>query len=155
GNIADFWRRWHISLSNWFRDYVYIPLGGNQKGRARTLANLTITMLLSGLWHGAAWTFVIWGLFHGLLLLLDAQLGRALRARWEGALVTRFGAGCWCCLRVACCWSRVRAGGLEQFRVGVGSIAHDLGRVWAGGPGPSDEQLLFMAGVFGFVAISA
>ncbi|HLT39929.1 MAG TPA: MBOAT family protein, partial [Enhygromyxa sp.] len=155
GNIADFWRRWHISLSNWFRDYVYIPLGGNQKGRARTLANLTITMLLSGLWHGAAWTFVIWGLFHGLLLLLDAQLGRALRARWAGTVVTRFAGWFLCFHLVAFGWILFRAEGLEQFRVVVGSIAHDLGRVWAGGPGPSDEQLLFIAGVFGFVAISA
>ncbi len=79
-NIGDFWRRWHISLSEWFRDYVYIPLGGNRGNRARALANLTITMLLSGLWHGAAWSFVIWGLYHGLLLLVHA-LARPRLAR--------------------------------------------------------------------------
>ncbi len=67
---ADFWRRWHVSLSSWLRDYLYIPLGGNRRGRARTLANLTIVMLLGGLWHGAAWHFVAWGAFHGLLLVL-------------------------------------------------------------------------------------
>ena len=70
-SIRDFWRRWHISLSSWFRDYVYIPLGGNRKGRARTVINRIIVFFLTGLWHGASWTFVIWGLFHGALLLLE------------------------------------------------------------------------------------
>ena len=65
-NPSDFWKRWHISLSSWFRDYVYIPLGGNRKGRVRTYLNLFITMLLSGLWHGASWAFVVWGLCHAL-----------------------------------------------------------------------------------------
>ncbi|MCA9683860.1 MAG: MBOAT family protein [Myxococcales bacterium] len=74
GNISDFWRRWHISLSNWFRDYVYKPLGGSRAGKGRVLFNLGATMFLSGLWHGAAWNFVLWGLFHGLLLLLHHQL---------------------------------------------------------------------------------
>jgi len=65
---SDFWRRWHISLSSWFRDYVYIPLGGNRKGEARSHLNLIVTMFLSGLWHGAAWTYILWGLIHGLFL---------------------------------------------------------------------------------------
>jgi alginate O-acetyltransferase complex protein AlgI len=64
-NITEFWRRWHISLSTWLRDYLYIPLGGNRLGRARTYVNLLATMLLGGLWHGAAWTFVVWGAMHG------------------------------------------------------------------------------------------
>jgi alginate O-acetyltransferase complex protein AlgI len=67
---SDFWRRWHISLSAWFRDYVYISLGGNRGGNIRTLTNLTLTMFLAGLWHGAAWMFIIWGLYHGLLLVI-------------------------------------------------------------------------------------
>lgn len=67
-NIADFWRRWHISLSTWLRDYLYIPLGGNRRGPIRTYANLLITMLLGGLWHGANWTFVVWGGLHGVML---------------------------------------------------------------------------------------
>ncbi len=67
---SDFWKRWHISLSSWLRDYLYIPLGGNRKGKARTDLNLMITMLLGGLWHGAGWNFIIWGGFHGLLLLV-------------------------------------------------------------------------------------
>ena len=67
-NITEFWRRWHISLSSWLRDYLYIPLGGNRKGKVRTYFNLFITMLLGGLWHGANWTFVIWGGLHGFYL---------------------------------------------------------------------------------------
>jgi D-alanyl-lipoteichoic acid acyltransferase DltB (MBOAT superfamily) len=67
-NPAEFWHRWHISLSTWLRDYLYIPLGGNRKGTVRTYVNLILTMLLGGLWHGAAWNFIIWGLYHGTLL---------------------------------------------------------------------------------------
>lgn len=70
-SIQDFWRKWHISLSSWFKEYVYIPLGGNRKGKARTCLNRIIVFLLTGLWHGASWTFVIWGLFHGFFLLLE------------------------------------------------------------------------------------
>ena len=62
---SDFWKRWHISLSSWLRDYLYIPLGGNRRGRLVEYRNLMITMLLGGLWHGASWTFVAWGLYHG------------------------------------------------------------------------------------------
>jgi D-alanyl-lipoteichoic acid acyltransferase DltB (MBOAT superfamily) len=79
--FSDFWRRWHISLSTWLRDYLYIPLGGNQKGRLRTYANLMITMLLGGLWHGASWTFVIWGGLHGLYLAVERFLREAMPAR--------------------------------------------------------------------------
>lgn len=78
-SITEFWRRWHISLSSWFRDYLYIPLGGNRKGPARTYANLLIVFLLCGLWHGASWTFIVWGLYHGLFLILERWgLGRLL-----------------------------------------------------------------------------
>jgi alginate O-acetyltransferase complex protein AlgI len=72
--FSDFWRRWHISLSTWLRDYLYVPLGGNRKGPARTYANLMITMLLGGLWHGAAWTFVAWGALHGAYLCAERFL---------------------------------------------------------------------------------
>jgi D-alanyl-lipoteichoic acid acyltransferase DltB (MBOAT superfamily) len=68
-SFSDFWKRWHISLSGWLRDYLYIPLGGNRHGRLRTQLNLMITMLLGGLWHGANWTFVVWGALHGLYLV--------------------------------------------------------------------------------------
>lgn len=70
-SIKEFWRRWHISLSTWFRDYLYIPLGGNQCGPLRTYSNLVIVFFLCGLWHGASWTFVAWGLFHGFFLVLE------------------------------------------------------------------------------------
>lgn len=72
--FSDFWRRWHISLSSWLRDYLYIPLGGNQRGAGRTYVNLMLTMLLGGLWHGAAWTFVVWGGLHGLYLAAERWL---------------------------------------------------------------------------------
>jgi D-alanyl-lipoteichoic acid acyltransferase DltB (MBOAT superfamily) len=70
-SITEFWRRWHISLSTWLRDYLYISLGGNRKGAFRTYLNLFITMLLGGLWHGASWKFVIWGTLHGLALVVE------------------------------------------------------------------------------------
>ncbi len=70
-SIRDFWRRWHISLSSWFRDYLYIPLGGNQKGSQRTYLHLLTVFFLCGLWHGASWTFVVWGLFHGCFLIVE------------------------------------------------------------------------------------
>lgn len=72
--FSDFWRRWHISLSSWLRDYLYIPLGGNRLGDLRTYANLMMTMLLGGLWHGASWTFVVWGGLHGTYLLVERML---------------------------------------------------------------------------------
>lgn len=70
-SVTEFWRRWHISLSTWLRDYLYIPLGGNRKGKARQYINLMLTMLLGGLWHGASWNFVVWGGMHGLALAFD------------------------------------------------------------------------------------
>ncbi|MEE4304510.1 MAG: MBOAT family protein [Wenzhouxiangella sp.] len=84
--LSDFWRRWHITLSTWIRDYLYITLGGNRHGRARTLGNLIVAMGLGGLWHGAAWTFVLWGLAHGLWLVVEHGL-RPLsdRAAWLGS----------------------------------------------------------------------
>ena len=74
-NVTEFWRRWHISLSSWLRDYLYIPLGGNRHGTFNTYKNLTITMLLGGLWHGASWNFVIWGLLNGAYLSIERALG--------------------------------------------------------------------------------
>ena len=76
-SITEFWHRWHISLSNWLRDYLYLPLGGNRRGRARTYVNLAIVMVIGGLWHGAAGNFVIWGAIHGALLAFERQRGKA------------------------------------------------------------------------------
>jgi alginate O-acetyltransferase complex protein AlgI len=154
-NIADFWRRWHISLSNWFRDYVYIPLGGNRKGTIRTLVNLTITMFLSGLWHGAAWTFVLWGLYHGALLLLHAQIGSRLRAKLPDGAVVRFSSWFLCFHLVVFGWILFRAKDLEQFEIVVRSIAHDFTGLFVGGGGPSTQQLGFCAAMFGFIGLSA
>jgi alginate O-acetyltransferase complex protein AlgI len=79
-SITEFWRRWHITLSTWFRDYLYIPLGGNRMGSMRTYSNLLAVFFLCGLWHGAKWTFVVWGLYHGLFLIIErAGLGAALQ----------------------------------------------------------------------------
>jgi D-alanyl-lipoteichoic acid acyltransferase DltB (MBOAT superfamily) len=75
GSITEFWKKWHISLSQWLRDYLYIPLGGNRHGKLRTYRNLMITMLLGGLWHGANWNFIIWGGYHGALLSLEKTAG--------------------------------------------------------------------------------
>ena len=84
--FSDFWRRWHISLSSWLRDYLYISLGGNRRGEARTYVNLLLTMLIGGLWHGAAWTFVIWGGLHGLYLSVERLLREHVwPARWNSA----------------------------------------------------------------------
>ncbi len=91
-NPSDFWRRWHISLSTWLRDYLYLPLGGNRRGVSRTYANLLITMLLGGLWHGASGHFVAWGAYHGGLLIAHRALSHRVRgflpaAFWQGTLV--------------------------------------------------------------------
>lgn len=85
-SIAEFWRRWHISLSSWLKDYLYIPLGGNRRGNIRTYLNLMIVMTLGGLWHGAQWSYLIWGGFHGLLLALERGILR--RKVWEGRVMT-------------------------------------------------------------------
>ena len=111
-SITEFWRRWHISLSSWLRDYLYIPLGGNRRGKARSVLNLTLTMLIGGLWHGASWTFVAWGGLHGLGLAVE-RVGlpsSASRSRpWRRALgwVATFHV-------VAVLWVLFRAPSFEQ-----------------------------------------
>ena len=84
-SVTDFWRRWHISLSTWFRDYLYVPLGGNKRSQTRTYLNLLIVMTLAGLWHGAAFGFIVWGLLHGIFLIVDKffMLHRAKRKEFE------------------------------------------------------------------------
>jgi alginate O-acetyltransferase complex protein AlgI len=86
-SITEFWQRWHLSLSNWLRDYLYVPLGGNRRGPSRTYVNLAMVMLLGGLWHGAAWTFVAWGALHGAALACERALGKqSLYHRWPRAV---------------------------------------------------------------------
>ena len=88
--FSDFWRRWHISLSTFLRDYLYIPLGGNRSGPARAAINLVIVMFIGGLWHGAAWTFVVWGVVHGLFLVIEHVLRRVFKgAAWTDALIVK------------------------------------------------------------------
>ena len=70
-SITDFWRRWHISLSTWFRDYIYIPLGGNKVSKLKWIRNLMVVWCLTGLWHGAEWNFVVWGLYFGIILIIE------------------------------------------------------------------------------------
>ena len=88
-NVTEFWHRWHITLSTWLRDYVYIPMGGNRKGVARQYFNLMVTMLIGGLWHGAAWTFVVWGAGHGIALCIH-KLCKTWLDKIESRPVTRF-----------------------------------------------------------------
>lgn len=85
-SVTEFWRRWHISLSTWFREYVYIPLGGNRKGDSRTITNLLIVWMLTGFWHGAAWNFVAWGLYYGIILILEKFVWGQYVEKWPGAV---------------------------------------------------------------------
>lgn len=87
-SIQDFWRRWHISLSTWFREYLYIPLGGNRKGKARTYLNKMIVFLATGLWHGANLTFVLWGVWHGFFILAEDWLHLKKLPKWAGWILT-------------------------------------------------------------------
>lgn len=116
-SVREFWRRWHISLSTWFRDYLYIPLGGNRVSFGRNLLNLFIVFVVSGLWHGAAWTFVIWGGLHGVYIVAESlwqkRGGRILPARtpaWLGALL----AGAFTFALVCFAWIFFRANSIED-----------------------------------------
>lgn len=108
-SIREFWRRWHITLSNWFKDYLYIPLGGNRRSKRRVYFNLLLVFLLCGLWHGASWTFIIWGLFHGFFLVLE-------RTRWgdvlEGLPTVLQRAYVWIVLLIS--WVFFRSESIEQ-----------------------------------------
>lgn len=109
-SFKDFWHRWHISLSSWFRDYVYIPLGGNRVSQSRWIVNILLTFTISGLWHGASLTFIIWGFLHGLLLILENLTSKitsiAARFSWAGYIITF--------LTVNIIWVFFRADSLDQ-----------------------------------------
>ncbi len=119
-SVTEFWRRWHISLSSWLRDYLYVPLGGNRKGRRRTYINVMLVMLLGGLWHGAAWTFVAWGAWHGSFLMIE----RILRDRGAGPRLPAPLAIAGTMLVVVIGWVVFRA---ESFPVALGVYAGMLG----------------------------
>ncbi len=119
-SVNDFWKRWHISLTSWFRDYLYIPLGGNRKGKARKYVNIMIIFLVSGLWHGADWTYVVWGGLNGLYLVLE-QISEPLRCRVRGRFGVdmkrfsyRFFAGLWTFVLVDFSWMFFRAESFSQ-----------------------------------------
>jgi alginate O-acetyltransferase complex protein AlgI len=123
-SITEFWRRWHISLSSWLRDYLYIPLGGNRKGVARQYLNLFITMLLGGLWHGASLTFVAWGALHGLGLAADKLFQQVVKPRntWINKLL-----GWLLTFHFVCfCWIFFRAGSLAVALQVLHQITHNL-----------------------------
>ena len=127
-NLREFWQRWHISLSTWLRDYLYIPLGGNRLGPARTTVNLVTTMLLGGLWHGAAWNFILWGFWHGLGLAVSrtapaAAIGRRLPQplAWLGTIVFVFYG-----------WMLFRAGSWEQVVTMTAALGTFAAPVWVG-----------------------
>lgn len=108
--FSDFWKRWHISLSSWLRDYLYIPLGGNRKGPVRQYANLMVTMVLGGLWHGASWTFVVWGAMHGAYLWIEKVLVGVFRgAAWTKRDSVQFLLGIGTFLLVTLTWIFFRA----------------------------------------------
>ncbi|MCP5039707.1 MAG: MBOAT family protein, partial [bacterium] len=108
--FSDFWRRWHISLSTWLRDYLYISLGGNRRGSARTYMNLAATMLLGGLWHGASWNFVVWGGLHGFYLIAERLLrGFFAGARWVAGIPFQLIAGALTFVLVTITWVFCRA----------------------------------------------
>ena len=120
-NPQDFWRRWHISLSTWLRDYLYISLGGNRRGEVRTYWNLLITMVFGGLWHGAAWTFVLWGVYHGLLLCAHRAMAGLIPETPFG--VSRAGQLLWRWLRIGFMFGLTLYGWLI-FR------CHSAGQLW-------------------------
>ena len=115
-SVKEFWRRWHISLSSWFRDYLYIPLGGSHCSREKTYRNLLIVFSMTGLWHGASWNFVVWGLWHGAFLILERVLGNRFRMpKWLGHIYTM--------LVVLIGWVFFRADTLGQAAVYLRSMA--------------------------------
>ena len=133
--LSDFWRRWHISLSTWLRDYLYIPLGGNRGSALRTARNLMLTMLLGGLWHGAGWTFIIWGALHGAYLLVERMLRTALPATGRAARLLALPGAIATLLAVMYAWVWFRAGSLAQGwaisrqLLDLGSLRASLGTV--------------------------
>ena len=140
-SITDFWRRWHISLSSWLRDYLYIPLGGSRHGRLMTYRNLMLTMLLGGLWHGANWNFVIWGGYHGAILSLERLLGQA-RHRERGWTPGDVPRAILTFILVCAGWVFFRANSVHDAMLVIGRMLHI-----PSGPWPIEPALMVLAGI--------
>lgn len=141
-SLQDFWHRWHISLSTWLRDYLYIPLGGSRRGEGRTYVNLMTTMLLGGLWHGANWTFVVWGAIHGVWLSLERLVSTALPS--AGARIWRSISRPVTLAVVAAGWLFFRATSLHD---AVAMFADLTSLEWRAQYGPALLYLLLLAGL--------
>lgn len=137
--IIDFWRRWHMTLSLFLRDYVYIPLGGNRGGRLRRYTNIMLTMLIGGLWHGANWTFVAWGGLHGAFLLIN-HVWREWRGERESTAIGRWAARCLTLFAVAMAWVFFRA---DSFAAAHRMLAGMLGKNGWMSVGPTDTANWF------------
>ncbi len=127
-SITEFWRRWHISLSHWLRDYLYVPLGGNRKGKVRTYINLMLTMVLGGFWHGANWTFLVWGAWHGGWLAIERMFGGSIWPRFMAwpmtALIVVLG---WVVFRAATFSNALK---MYQGMTGINGWAVSLDQAW-------------------------
>jgi alginate O-acetyltransferase complex protein AlgI len=143
-SITDFWHRWHISLSRWLRDYLYIPLGGNRGGAWKTYRNLLLTMLLGGLWHGASWNFLIWGGFHGSLLAIERAAGRRRCLEPPGPLLYP--------VRALLTFALVCVGWVFFRAVTLEDSLFVLGQMFAGAWNPAD--VLVPAWLFAFVGLA-
>jgi D-alanyl-lipoteichoic acid acyltransferase DltB (MBOAT superfamily) len=149
-SITDFWRRWHISLSSWLRDYLYISLGGNRKGKGRTYLNLMITMLLGGLWHGAATKFIIWGGLHGIALAVHKVWSQYVPLSKNATKGYKIGMGIFTFHFVALCWIYFRASDVATVNEMVYRIFNEFD--WAGiGLRIASYYKVFTLIVFGFI----
>ncbi len=149
--FSDFWQRWHISLSSWLRDYLYIPLGGNRLGRLRTQINLLLTMLIGGLWHGASWTFVIWGGLHGLYLIVERVLCKTVPSHgvWHSGMgKILLGGGTF--IIVAVTWVFFRAASLEQALLLLASMA-DIRHMAGAGKVLRGSEALYVTATMGAI----
>ncbi len=141
-SITEFWRRWHISLSTWLRDYLYISLGGNRKGKVRTYVNLFLTMLLGGLWHGANWTFVLWGALHGGLLAIERFVGEIRGKDAKNGLILSSIASVYCIFAVLIGWVLFRAPNMET------ALSFYRGMAGMNGMGVSDAFAWEIKGIY-------
>jgi len=152
-SFREFWSRWHISLSTWLRDYLYIPLGGNRHGKNQTYRNLMITMVLGGLWHGAAWNFILWGFYHGLLLCIGRvfeSTNRSVRRSEQYWAMLVKGA---LCFSLTCYgWLLFRASSLDKIASLTGTLIFDFGDLNFGGARP---RLAALCGLPVFLVIEA